>query len=224
MEKIKIRIHPIVAQIIAIIIIIIVAIGIYSPFNKAIEAIKQQDYTKAIKITSIGAKIFPYSKWYSIRGYAKFQTQDYEGAIADFNRAYNLETDDYKIIDFDNKIYVKYYLKDYNGALNDFDYEIEHSKDDFVKDSFIWDKAQFLYNIGKYKDALNIYNTLLIKSDEDKIYLLKNRLYFERAQVYKKLEQYNLAQKDLEMAKNSQEEDFFENPIPAPALLLDNEI
>lgn len=224
MGKVKIKIHPIAAQIIAIIIIIIVAICVYSPFNKAIEAIKKQDYAKAIKITSIGAKIYPYSKWYSIRGYAKFQNGDYEGAIADFNKAYNLETDDYKIIDFDNKIYVKYFLKDYNSALNDFDYEITHSKDDFVKDSFLWDKAQFLYNINKYQEALDIYNTLLVKSDEDKIYLLKNRLYFERAQVYKKLEQYSLAQKDLEMAKNSQEEDFFENPIPAPTLLLDNEI
>ena len=177
MAEFKFKINPIFLQIILICIVIAIAIGIYSPVEKALNAIENQNYSKAIKITSIGAKIYPYSKWYSIRAYAKFQTGDYEGAIEDYNKAFNLETDDYKIINFDNKIYVKYYLKDFEGALNDFDYEIQNSKNDFVKDSFLWDKAQFLYNLKKYDDALKIYNTLLLKSDEDKIYLLKTRLF-----------------------------------------------
>ena len=36
-------------------------------------------------------------------------------------------------------------------------------------------------------EALKIYNDLLVKSNEDRVFLLQNRLYFERAEVYKKL-------------------------------------
>ncbi len=224
MSGLKSKIHPFFMQVITIIVIIAIAVIIYSPFNKAITAIENQDYGKAIKITSIGAEIYPYPKWYSIRGYAKFQLGDYQGAIKDYDKAFSLETDDYKIINFDNKIYVKYYLKDYAGALQDFDYEIENAKDDFVRDSFLWDKAQFLFNLARYNEALQIYNKLLLKSDEDKIYLLKTRLFFERAQVYEKLGLYELAKQDIENSRNSDIGESFENPIPAPALLLDNEI
>ncbi len=187
--------------------------------------IRNENYDDAIKVTTLGAKIFPhYSKWYSLRAYSEFQLQDYNASMKDYDKAFELETNEYKMMYFDNKIYIRYYLKDYEKALADFNAAIQNSGDDFEKDSIFWDKAQFLYNIGKYNEALNIYNELILKSDEDKIYLLKPRLYFERAQVYEKLGKHDLAKKDLEFARSSQMGESFENPIPLPTILLDDEI
>ena len=124
-------------------------------------------------------------------------------------------------MNFDNKIFIKYFIKDYEGALADFDYEIKHASDDYERDSFLWDKAQFLYNIQKYEEALKIYDELLIKSEEDRIFLLQNRLYFERAQVYKHLGEEELAENDILNADSLNIEEAFKNPIPQPILLLD---
>ena len=44
-----------------------------------------------------------------------------------------------------NKIFIKYYIGDYKSALKDFDKEIKNAKNDEDRDSFYWDKAQFLY-------------------------------------------------------------------------------
>ena len=86
---------------------------------------------------------------------------------------------------------------------------------------FLWDKAQFLYNIKEYKEALKIYNELLVKSEQDRIFLLQNRLYFERAEVYKKLGLDDLAAEDMEKADTMSIEEAFKNPIPQPTLLLE---
>ena len=66
-----------------------------------------------------------------------------------------------------------------------------------------------------------MYNELLIHAEEDRIFLLKNRLFFERAQVYKKLGMEELAQEDLINAEYDNIEDPFKNPIPEPNLLQD---
>ena len=107
--------------------------------------------------------------------------------------------------------------------MKDFDYEIANCSDEYEKDAFLWDKAQFLYNLGKYDEALQIYNDLLVKSEEDRIFLLKNRLYFERAQVYKKMGKTKPADEDILNAENLNIEESFKNPIPAPSLILDED-
>jgi tetratricopeptide (TPR) repeat protein len=76
-----------------------------------------------------------------------------------------------------------------------------------------------LYNIGDYNSALEIYNNLLVHAETDRIFLLKDRLYLERAQVYKKLGQDDLAQQDLE---NSESTDVDFEPIPQPSLMVDD--
>jgi primosomal protein N' (replication factor Y) len=73
-----------------------------------------------------------------------------------------------------------------------------------------------------YKEALKIYNRLLINSENDSIYLIKSRLYFERAQVYSKLGMEKLSEEDMAKAEELNLEPYFQNPIPAPTLLLDN--
>jgi tetratricopeptide (TPR) repeat protein len=191
-----------------------------SPFKFAKSIIKIGDYNRVIRITTIGAKIYPIApKWYSLRGYAKFQIGDFSGAIVDYDKAYHLESDGFNMMNFDNKIFIKYYLKDYSGALNDFDYEIEHSNNENERDEFLWDKAQFLYNINRYEEALKLYNDLLVKAESDRIFLLKDRLYLERAQIYKKLGENELAQQDIEKSESI---DNGYDPIPQPTLMVDD--
>ncbi len=206
----------------SLIVIIIMCFQLGSPFKIAQNWIQHKKYNDVIKLTTIGSKLFPIApEWYSLRGYSKFKVKDYEGAIKDYDKAYRLGPNEYNVMNFDNKIFIKYFIKDYEGALADFDYEIKHASDDYERDSFLWDKAQFLYNIQKYEEALKIYDELLIKSEEDRIFLLQNRLYFERAQVYKHLGEEELAENDILNADSLNIEEAFKNPIPQPILLLD---
>ncbi len=200
----------------------LVFISVGSPYETSINLIKQGRYEQAIKVTTVWSKIIPIDpQWYSLRAYAKFYNGDYEGAIQDYDKAYVLKDDEYKSMSFDNKIYIKYFLNDYKSALTDFDNEITHTKDLGEQNSLLWDKAQFLYNIGEYKKALDLYNSLIKKSVNDRIYLLENRLYFERAQVYKQLKMFKEAKDDEQMAKDLDLDIEYQNSIPEPVLILE---
>ena len=192
-----------------------------SPYETALNLINKSKYNEAVKITTLWAKIVPIDPhWYSLRGYSKFYTGDYEGAINDFDKAYMLRKDDYKCMDFDNKIYIKYFQKKYKSAIEDFDSAINNAQGD-EKNSFLWDKAQFLYNIGQFKEALKLYNQLIELSTEDRIYLMESRLYFERAQIYNSLGKSTEAQKDLETANNLDLDIEYQKSIPKPEFLLE---
>lgn len=218
--------HDFKQEIAKIIILIFVMFFVYinvgSPYETSVNLIKQGEYEKAIKITTIWSKIIPIDpQWYSLRGYAKFHIGDYKGAIEDYDKTYELKNDEYKSMSFDNKIYIKYILNDYNSALEDFNKEINLTKDSNEKNSLLWDKAQFLYNIGEYKKALDIYNDLITKSVDDQIYLVENRLYFERSQVYKKLGKIKESKTDEQKAKDLQLDIEYQNSIPEPILILE---
>lgn len=219
--------HEFKLELVKIFILVFCIGGIYfwigSPYETSLNLISSEKYDQAIKVTTIWSKIIPTdAKWFSLRAYAKYNMGDYDGAAEDYDKAYLLENDEYKMMNFDNKIYVRYQQKKYKSALEDFDKEIKNAKDIYTKDSFLWDKAQFLYNIEYYKEALKIYNRLLINSENDSIYLIKSRLYFERAQVYSKLGMEKLSEEDMAKAEELNLEPYFQNPIPAPTLLLDN--
>lgn len=205
------------------IIIICLVFTLSSPITKTQNYLKQEKYKDAIRVTSIGSVIFPIApEWYSLRAYAKFKTGDFNGAIADFDKAYRLGADGFNAMHFDNKIYVKYIKKDYESAIKDFDIEIQHADSDYERDSFLWDKAQFLYNIGNYQKALELYNELIVKAENDRIFLLKDRLYLERAEVYRKLGMDELALKDIADSGSINPDIDYLNPIPAPVLIMDN--
>lgn len=202
---------------------IVVLAFLVSPFNMAQTLVKNERYTEAIKLTTLGADIFPIAQeWYALRGYSKFKTGDYPGSIADYDKAYNLSADAFNIMNFDNKIFVKYHIGDYDGALDDFDREIAKASNDNERNQFLWDKAQFLYNIKKYEEALEIYDTLILNADNDRVFLLKDRLYLERAEVNKKLGNTEQAQSDLFNA-GVNEYETGDNPIPKPVLIFDTE-
>lgn len=204
-------------------VLLISSCAFFSPFEFTQKLLEKERFNEVIKITTIGSKVFPIAPhWYSIRGYAYFQIDEYEKAIEDFDKAYKLEADGFNIMNFDNKIFVRYHMKDYDTAIKDFDTEIRNANNDNERDQFMWDKAQFLYNIKKYNEALELYNDLIIKAENDRIFLLKDRLYMERAQVYKKLGRNDLAQADIEKA-NTEDIDMNTNYIPKPMLMLDEE-
>jgi len=204
-----------------VLLIIIAGFIFISPFKITKNLIDNKKYDTAIKIATFGSKLFPIAQeWYSMRGYANYKIGNYQQAIEDFDIAYKLCADGFNIMNFDNKIFIKYYLMDYKGALTDFDNEIQNADDENEKDQFLWDKAQFLYNIGEYESALKVYNVLLQKAESDKIFLLKDRLYLERAQVYQKLGKEDLVKSDLE---NAGAQDFEANMIPSPILMIDEE-
>lgn len=210
------------AKALIVFLLVIICFSIISPFKLTHKLIKTENYKEAIRITSIGARLFPIAQeWYSLRGYARFQTGDYQGAIKDYDKAYTLGADGFNIMNFDNKIYIKYYLGDYESALKDFNTEIEKADSEYEKDSFLWDKAQFLYNIKKYEEALELYTELLLKAENDRIFLLKDRLYLERAEVYKKLGLEDLAKQDLINSGSWSEEEDIQSPIPKPTLIID---
>ncbi len=221
-QKFKIK----VTLLILTLVVIFVFGGIYFAVtcaNDALNAIENENYNKALHKANICTFLVPFNSYcYSLKGYAKFNLEDFDGAIKDYDKAYKFENDDYKMMNFDNKIFIKYHQKQYLSALEDFDNEINNAKTQEIKNAFLWDKAQFLYNIKRYKDALKVYNTLIIESDNDSIYLLKDRLYFERSEVYKKLQNNTESEKDLEKAQELNLDDTFKNPIPEPVLLLDD--
>ena len=77
-----------------------------------------------------------------------------------------------------------------------------------------------MYNVNRYEEALALYTELLTKADSDSVFLLKDRLYLERAQIYQILGQNDLANADL---INSGAVETLENKldyIPKPVLLL----
>ena len=214
-------------ELVKIFVLILIICGAYiwigSPYETSVELINKGKYNDAIKMTTIWSKIIPReARWYSLRGYAKYCIADFEGAIADYDKAYLLEDDEFKTMNFDNKIFIKYSMKDYSSALKDFDTEIEKTDDEYEKDQLLWDKAQFLYNINQYKQALEIYNQLIINAENDSVYLLKSRLYYERAQVYQALDKSKEAQQDIDTAQELNLSETFQNPIPKPTLLLDD--
>ena len=204
-------------------VLVFISATFFSPFEYAQNLIDRHRYKDAIKITTIGARLLPVvPEWYSLRGYAHFQLEHYDKAINDYDKAFKLSADGFNIMNFDNKIFVKYYQERYEDALTDFDTEIKNATNENEKDQFLWDKAQFLYNIKKYDEALEVYNDLIVKAETDRIFLLKDRLYLERAEVYRKLKKYDEAKADAETAGLN---DFstFKNPIPKPMLMLDEE-
>ncbi len=206
-----------------ILLCVVLFISVGSPLKLAQNYIYKNKYTDTIKITSVGAVIFPIiPEWYSLRGYAKFKIKDYEGAIKDFEKAYSLEADEYNATNFDNKIYVKYYRKSYQSALKDFDLEIKNAENDYKKDIFMWDKAQFLYNIKEFDQALELYTELLSKADSDSTFLLKDRLYLERGQVYQALGQNDLAVEDIINSGSFELIDKKIDSIPKPNLILED--
>lgn len=207
--------------------IVLICIGLFisvgSPIKLAHKYIKEGKYKNTIKITSVGAIAFPIlPEWYALRGYARFQLEDYKGAINDYDKAYKLEADNKNATSFDNKIYIKYYTNDYESALLDFDNEITNASNEYEKDAFLWDKAQFLYHINEYEKALSIYSELLSKADGDRIFLLKDRLYLEKAQIYQNLGLEDLMEENLIKAGTLDLSNSQINAIPKLVLILED--
>ena len=210
------------AKVLIIALVIIVGFMFISPFSIAQKLLKRERYNEVIKYTTLWAKLFPIAQeWYTMRGYANFKLGNNEDAVKDFDKAYKLGADGFNMTNFDNKIYIKYIDRDYDSAVKDFNREIRKANNEEERDKFKWDKAQFLYNIGQYEEALEIYDELISKAETDHVFLLKDRLYFERSQTYQKLGREKEARADIESSGISPEE-AIDYIIPEPMLIIDN--
>ena len=209
-------------KVLVVALIIIVGFIFISPFSIAKKLLKNERYNELITFTTIGAKVFPIAQeWYTMRGYANYKLGNNKDAAADFHKAYRLGADGSNMTNFDNSIYIKYIDKDYDSAVKDFDHEIKKAETEEEQDKFEWDKAQFLYNIGRYEEALEIYNDLITKAEEDRVFLLKDRLYFERAQTFQKLGKEQESAADIESSGISPEE-AIDYMIPKPMMIIDS--
>lgn len=202
-------------------IIMAVGFAFVSPFSIAKKLLNDGRYGDVVRYTTVWAKIFPIAQeWYSMRGYANYKLGNVHDAIKDFDKAYEFGADGFNMTNFDNKIFIKFEIKDYDGAIKDFDREIKKAQKS-EKDKFMWDKAQFLYNIGRYEEALSIYTKLIQRAENDRDFLLKDRLYFERAQTYKQLGMDNLALADMESSGITPDE-AIDYIIPQPMLIIES--
>lgn len=203
-------------------IILMLGFAFISPFNIAKKLLNDKRYNDVVRYTTVWAKLFPIAQeWYSMRGYANYKLGNMQDAINDFEQAYTFGADGFNMTNFDNKIFIKYEIKDYDGAIKDFNKEIKKAKNRDEKDKFLWDKAQFLYNIGRYNDALKIYTKLIARAENDREYLLKDRLYFERAQTYKQLGMDKQADEDM-INSGIEPEEIMDYIIPEPMLIIEN--
>lgn len=209
-------------KVLVLVLILLVGSLFISPFNIAQKLLNREMYKEVINFTTIGAKIFPIAQeWYTMRGYANYKLGNNSEAINDFDRAYKLAADGFNMTNFDNKIFIKYIDKDYESALKDFNEEIEIATSEDEKDKFKWDKAQFLYNIGRYNEALDIYNELIEKAETDRIFLLKDKLYFERSQTYHKLGMDKESEQDI-ISSGITPDEAIDYVIPEPMMIIDN--
>ena len=210
------------AKVLIVALVIIIGFMFISPFSIAQRLLKSERYNEVIKYTTLWAKLFPIAQeWYTMRGYANFKLGNNKDAVKDFDKAYKLGADGFNMTNFDNKIYIKYIEKDYDSAIKDFNREIRKANNEEEKDKFKWDKAQFLYNIGRYEEALEIYNELISKAEDDHVFLLRDRLYFERSQTYHQLGKEKESIADIENSGISSEE-AIDYVIPEPMLIIDN--
>jgi tetratricopeptide (TPR) repeat protein len=96
---------------------------------KGIEKAQEKKYIAAIALFNEALKLEPNSSnIYTLRGDAKFELKDYEGAISDYSNALKLDGSKYLYLTRGNS---KAKNKDYNGAIADYNkyIQIEEAKD-----------------------------------------------------------------------------------------------
>ena len=136
---------------IAVITIIVSVFMCISPFEIAQKLVHNGRYAEVIKLTTVGANIFPIAQeWYALRGYAKYKIGDYQGAIADYDTAYKLSADEFNIMNFDNKIYIS----------NDYIEEILNKSSNKDLESY----RVYENNFNELKKIINTYETTYNKS------------------------------------------------------------
>ncbi len=209
-------------KVLVLVIVLMCGFAFISPFSIAKKLLNTHRYNDVVRYTTVWAKIFPIAQeWYSMRGYANYKLGNMQDAINDFEQAYEFGADGFNMTNFDNKIFIKYEIKDYDGAIKDFNKAIKKAKNRDEKDKFLWDKAQFLYNTERYEEALTIYNKLIDRAENDREYLLKDRLYFERAQTYKQLGMDKEADEDM-INSGIAPEEIMDYIIPKPMLIIES--
>lgn len=170
----------------------------YSP-EIAVALIKSGNYKAALNVSDIAAKIVPVSPGnYGVRGAAKFYMKDYKGAVDDYKLANKLSD----LNAYDADLYVaKSKILNKQQMLAEFDKAIKTEKIKAKKYSIVYLKANYLYSIKAYSEALANYNILTnaFNNDEDLLFPQED-MYFRRAMTFKHLGRVKEANIDMKAA------------------------
>jgi Tfp pilus assembly protein PilF len=123
----------------------------------------QDDYDRAIAFAPENARAW------SGRGYVRLQINDIQGAFDDYDRALELGTDNPVQVHF-GRGYAALKLRDYETALADFDAALELSPDD---PSLLPNRAEALRGLGRYDEAIAIFQSLLANGSPFQAYALR---------------------------------------------------
>ena len=153
-----------------------------------------EDYSKAMQYDCIGEEV-------SLRrAECYFFTEDTKKALKDLRRASEFELDDEQkerlaILNGDIR---NYNLKDYKGALPYYEEVIKNygKSDDYWYEIAQWSRADMLYKLEKYDEAISAYTEI------DKYYNV-GKIYFQKQEYKKAISNFNKALKNREYDKEN---------------------
>jgi tetratricopeptide (TPR) repeat protein len=160
-------------------------IGDYIFFGKA--ELEKGNYTEAIKYFNDAINLRPASyEGYFLRGYSKYNLDDYRGAESDFTKA--SEFDPYNPEIYHYRALVRSDLYDFGGAMEDFSMAIEIDQ----KNPFYYlNRARTLLFLQKYDSAIADCNKAIeLKYKKDNVYIM-------RGMAWAGLKDYDKAIEDL---------------------------
>lgn len=100
-------------------------------YLKGIELMKSGDYTKAFHTFTTAISEFPENAdFYSERGVVRFHLSDLNGALADMNKAQELEPD--KPYRYSSRAFIRDAMKDIKGAIADYKIAIKLDPEDDI--------------------------------------------------------------------------------------------
>ncbi len=187
LEKIKKRVvKEALCGIIAVFLFLLFALFADATPKKIVNLIKQGKYEKALKTADLSLKILPVSsRNYGYRAAAKYFMKDYKGAVQDYELANKYSGTEFYDADM---FLAKGKILSKKEMLLQYDKSIKSQKSDVDKYSAIYSKANYLYGIKDFKDALSCYNLLINAYSKDKsVNVPTSVLYFRRAMTYQKL-------------------------------------
>jgi tetratricopeptide (TPR) repeat protein len=132
---------------------------------------------------------------YYNRGFERLEIGDYQGAMADYARAAELNPHQTTI--YNNLGLAKYSAGDVAGAIADYTKAIEQDSNEPVT---YFNRAVAYYKLGDYRKSIADYTQVIQRQDGIRISAENTGAYFQRAEAYRQLGEYESAIYDYTMA------------------------
>ncbi|MFI3301093.1 MAG: hypothetical protein R3Y28_06700 [Candidatus Gastranaerophilales bacterium] len=162
--------------------------------------IEQGDYQKANNIATFAENLTPVSSMnIALTAITEVYLKDYDSAIEHFKLANNYSKNQ---IYNDDIVLVKQLYLEPEEMLKNYDEAIFNAPRNIDKYFLMYSKANYLYNLKDYKNALVNYN-ILIKAFKisEALSIRPETIYYKRGLTYRKLNDNNNSNSDIQMAK-----------------------